>query len=131
MDSIEKSTPPTDRSFTVEQAGNSMHRAVDELSQATGPAVSRMTSGAHRLVDRLAGTGSRAAHQLQQTGTRLKNAEQRLVGASGGYVREHPFRSVGIALAAGFLVSRLVISRKSPDSAPESASGSKESAEGG
>jgi len=42
---------------------------------------------------------------------------------SSGYVREHPFRSVGIALAAGYLVSRLIISRKSPGSGEEPAEG--------
>lgn len=104
------------QAFSLEQATSSGHQVIDRLSDAARPAVSRAASGAHRLVDRLAGTGSRVAQQLQATGTRLKDAEQRLVGASSGYVREHPLRSVGIALAAGLLVSRLVISRHSPES---------------
>lgn len=130
MDSIGKSTSRIGRAFNAERAGDSLHQAVDQLSQAAGPAVSRVASGAHQLVDRVAGSGSRVAHQLQETGTRLKNAEQRLVGASSAYVREHPLRSVGIALAAGFLVSRLVIARKAPGSGEESAEGA-EGAEGG
>lgn len=93
---------------TAAMTGSGIHQAIDQLSEATRPAVSRAASGAHRLVDRVVGSSNRAAQHLQETGTWLKDTEQRLVGASSGYVREHPFRSVGIALAAGFLVSRLV-----------------------
>lgn len=106
-------------------AASGVHHAIDQLSEAAGPTVSRAASGAHRLVDRLAGTGNRVTQQLQATGTRLKDAEQRLVGASSGYVREHPLKSVGIALAAGLLVSRLIISRHSPQSGKKPAEESK------
>lgn len=108
------------RAFSVERAGSGMHQAIDQLSSAARPAVSRAAYGAHRLVERLADTTNRVAQRLETTGTRLKDAEQRVVGASSDYVREHPLRSVGIALAAGFLVSRLVISRKLPGDGPES-----------
>lgn len=81
--------------------------------EAAHPAVSNAASGAHRLVDRVVGGTSRVAERLHETGARLKNAELRLVDASTGYVREHPLKSVGIALAAGILVSGLFVSRKS------------------
>lgn len=66
------------------------------------------------MVDRIGSTSSRVAQQLEKTANRLKDTEQRLVGASSNYVREHPLQSTGIALAAGFLVSQLVRSRKTP-----------------
>lgn len=91
----------------------SVHQAIDHLSEAAHPAVSNAASGAHRLVDRVVGGTSRVAERLHETGARLKDAELRLVDASTGYVREHPLKSVGIALAAGILVSSLVITRKS------------------
>ena len=93
----------------------SAHQAIDRVSDTVHPAVSRAASGAHHLVDRL----SDVAHGLEKTASRLKDTEQRLVGASSNYVREHPFKSAGIALAAGFLVSQLVSSRKSSDSHDE------------
>lgn len=108
MEQIEKfaSANPARRP-AIEQAGDRAHQTIDQLSAATQPVVSRAVSGAHRLVDRVAGTTTRVAQQLQETGTRLKNAEQRMVGASTGYVRDHPLRSLGIALVAGFVVSQL------------------------
>jgi len=98
--------------FPAEQAGSGAHRAIERMSEAVHPAVSRAATSAHHLVDRISDTSSRVAQQLEKTANRLKDTEQRLVGASGNYVREHPFKSTGIALAAGFLVSQLVSSRK-------------------
>lgn len=99
--------------ITAEQAAHSAHQAIDQLSGIARPAVSRAASRAHHLVDRLGGTTSRVAQRLEKTACRLKDAEQRLVGVSSNYVREHPLTSTGIALAAGFLVSYLVSSQKS------------------
>ena len=111
---------------TTEQAAHSAHQAIDQLSGAARPAVSRAASRAHHLVDRLSSTTSRVAQRLEKTACRLKDTEQRLVGVSSNYVREHPLASAGIALATGFLVSYLVGSRKSPshDNEAESAESS-------
>ncbi len=107
-------TPSTAESaFTTEQTGNGAHKAINRISEALHPAVTRAASGAHHLVERISGTSSRVAEGLGKTASRLKDTEQRLVGASSNYVREHPLKSAGIALAAGFLVSQLVSSRKS------------------
>lgn len=102
--------------FSAEQGGSTAHQVIDRLSDAVHPAVSRATSGAHRLVDRIGGTTSRVAQQLEKTATQLKDREQRLVAASSSYAHEHPFKLAGIAMAAGFLISRVVSSRKAPDS---------------
>ncbi|KXB30652.1 hypothetical protein AT959_07880 [Dechloromonas denitrificans] len=95
---------------------NGAHQAIDRISEAVQPVVSRAASGAHHLVDSISDTSSRVAQSLERTANRLKDTEQRLVGASSNYVREHPLKSAGIALAAGFLMSQLVSSRKSPGS---------------
>lgn len=102
--------------FSAEQSGSSAHQTIDRLTDAVFPAVSRAASGAHRLVDRISGTTNRVVEKLEKTATQLKDREQRLVDASSGYVREHPFRSAGIALAAGFVISRLFTMRRTPDS---------------
>lgn len=97
---------------TIERAGDSTRQAINQLAAAARPAVSRAALRAHRLVDGIAGSTSRVARGLEEKGRRLKDAERRLVGASRGYVREHPFRTAGIALAAVFLGSRLLSSRR-------------------
>lgn len=110
----ETSPPAAKLAFSAEQAGSGAHQAIERISDAVHPAVSRATSGAHRLVDRISDSTSRMSQRIEQTANRLKDREQRMVAASSGYVREHPFRSAGLALAAGFLVSQLVSSRKTP-----------------
>lgn len=104
------SLPGPTLASTTEQAASSAHQAIDQLSESVRPAVVRAASSAHHMVDRLAGTTDRVAQRLEQTATRLKGAEQHLVDVSSSYVREHPLKSAGIALAAGFLVSHLLSS---------------------
>ena len=101
--------------FSADQGGSAAHQVIDRFSDAVHPAVSRATSGAHRLVDRIGSTTSRVAQQLEKTTTRLKDREQRLVAASSSYAHEHPFKLAGIAIAAGFLISQVVSSRKVAD----------------
>lgn len=122
MKSLDIDTPPSTAksASSTEPAGNGAHLAIDRLAEAVHPAVSRAASGAHHLVDRISGTSSRVARRLENTASQLKDTEQRLVGASSDYVRQHPLKSAGIALAAGFLVSQLVSSRKSSNNSPGS-----------
>ena len=113
IDTIPSSTPSASAS---QQAGNGAHQAIDRISEALHPAVTRAASGAHQLVERISSTSDRVAAGLEKTASRLKDTEQRLVDASSSFVREHPLKSAGIALAAGFLVSQLVSSRESSGS---------------
>lgn len=113
IDTTPSATPSASAS---QQAGNGAHQAIDRISEALHPAVTRAASGAHQLVERISSTSDRVAAGLEKTASRLKDTEQRLVGASSSFVREHPLKSAGIALAAGFLVSQLVSSRKSSGS---------------
>lgn len=98
---------------TVEQAGTGAHDAIDKVSDAAGPAVDRVAAGAHRAVDRLVSTAGRAANTLGLKGEQLRNAQVRAMEQCRGYVRDHPATSLGIALAAGFLLSRFLTWRSS------------------
>jgi ElaB/YqjD/DUF883 family membrane-anchored ribosome-binding protein len=93
---------------TVDQASMGAHDAIDKVSDATRPVVDRIASGAHQAVDRIAGAAGQAADTLGVKGAQLKNAQVRAMEQCRGYVRDHPVASVGIAVAAGFLLSRLV-----------------------
>jgi len=88
---------------SVEQASTRAHDAIDKVSDVARPAMDRVASGAHQAVDKLAG----AVETLGVKGEQLKNAQARAVEQCRGYVRDHPAASLGIALAAGFLLSRL------------------------
>ncbi|NOU21029.1 MAG: DUF883 family protein [Methyloglobulus sp.] len=73
--------------------------------------IDRVKSGAHEAVDKVANATSQAAGVLGQKGEQLKNAEQQFVENCRGYIHENPVASLGIAIGAGFLLSRLMSGR--------------------
>jgi len=90
--------------ITAEQA----HHAIDQLTDVARPAVWRTAASAHQMVDRISSATERGAQRLERTAARLLDAEQHLVAASRGFVRDNPLKTAGIALVAGFLISQLV-----------------------
>jgi ElaB/YqjD/DUF883 family membrane-anchored ribosome-binding protein len=66
---------------------------------------------AHEAVDKIATAAGHAAETLGEKGEQLKNAEHRLVDNCQSYVRSNPIASIGVAVAAGFMLSRLLGSR--------------------
>ena len=93
---------------TVDQASTGAHDMIDKVSDAARPVVDRIASGAHRAVDKIAGAAGQAAETLSVKGRQLKNAQVRGMEQCRGYVRENPVTALGIAVAAGFLLSRLL-----------------------
>ena len=70
------------------------------------------TSGsAHEAFDKVANATSHAAEALGEKGEQLKKAEQQLMKNCRGYISDNPITSVSIAVAAGFLLSRLLSRR--------------------
>ena len=74
---------------TMDKASHSVHEAYDKIANAT----------------------SDAAEALGEKGEQLKKAEQQLMKNCRGYISDNPITSVGIAVAAGFLLSRLLSRR--------------------
>jgi ElaB/YqjD/DUF883 family membrane-anchored ribosome-binding protein len=66
---------------------------------------------AHEAGEKIASAANQAADALGEKGEQLKNAEQRLMKDCCGYVQNNPATSLGIAVAAGFLLSRLLSAR--------------------
>jgi ElaB/YqjD/DUF883 family membrane-anchored ribosome-binding protein len=71
----------------------------------------KASQSAHEAIDKIASATSQAADALDEKGQQLKQAEQQLLENCRGYVRDHPLTSLGIAAAAGFLLSRLLSGR--------------------
>lgn len=61
--------------------------------------------------DKIVSATSHAADALSETSTQLKNAEQELADSCKAYIRDNPITSLGIAVAAGFALSRVLSSR--------------------
>jgi len=116
MSSIANATPESHAlgnavARTVDSATGSAHRVIDKASEAARPAVDQLVSGAHSTVDRLAGAANHAAESLDARGDQLKNAQVRLADTCRTQLREKPIATIGIAVAAGFLLSWLLRQR--------------------
>ena len=73
--------------------------------------IDKAANSAHEAVDKVASATNQAAEALGEKGEQLKNAEQQLMENCRGYVRDNPITSLGIAVAAGFLLSRVLSGR--------------------
>lgn len=62
----------------------------------------------HEAIDKIAGMAYKAAEAFGEKGDPLKNAEQQLRDNYRAYIHDSPIASMGIAVAAGFLMSRLL-----------------------
>ena len=95
----------------VDETTSSMHRAIDKASDAARPAVDKVAASAHQMVDKLAGAATTAAATIDQRGSQLRDAQGRLTESCRTYVQENPLASLGIAVLAGFVLSKLLSSR--------------------
>ena len=102
---------------TIDDAGAGPHPAIERAPEAASTVVDRFASGSHRAVDKIAGVAAQAVNTLGVKGEELKGAQARVMDACRSSVREHPVASLGIALAAGFVLSRLLSSRSRSDPA--------------
>ena len=73
--------------------------------------IDKAASSAHETVDKIASATTNAAEPISDKGRQLKNTEQQLLENCRGYVRDNPVTSLGIAVAAGFLLSRVMSGR--------------------
>lgn len=81
------------------------------MVEAAKPVVDKAAAAAHQTVDSLAGAANEAVDSLATRSVQLRKIQERLVNNCSSYVQENPLTSIGIALATGFLLSRLFNSR--------------------
>lgn len=93
---------------TVDQATGAAHKVIDKASGAALPAVERVAAGAHQAVDHLVSAATRATDTFDEKGGQLRDARSRFTESCRVHVREQPITSLGIAVAAGFLLSVLL-----------------------
>jgi ElaB/YqjD/DUF883 family membrane-anchored ribosome-binding protein len=80
--------------------------AATQAATDTSATVDRIASSAHQTVDRIASVANSAASQLNVKADDLMAAKDRWAETCTTYVKENPFVALGIAVAAGFLLSR-------------------------
>ena len=69
--------------------------------------LSKAAVSAHGAVDQVANAAAPAAHWLEEQGETMKITGDKLIDSTCKYVAAHPLQSLGLALAAGYLISRL------------------------
>lgn len=95
----------------IDQATVGAHDGINSMSDVARPAVDRLANSAHNVVDQVAGVATQAAETLGVKGDQLKTAEEKLVESAREYLREHPVASLSVAMATGYVLSRLFSSR--------------------
>jgi len=95
----------------ADKATIAAHDAIDSAADATRPALDHLVTNAHATVDHAGVAATHAAEALGVKGDQLSASSQRLIERASVYVRENPATSLGMAVAAGYVLSRLLSSR--------------------
>lgn len=85
-----------------------MNETIDEASSRASAATGRLADRAHGAIDHVSSAVQGAAERVSAKGGEWMERQDEMVHQVRGYVREHPVMALGVAVAAGFLLSRLV-----------------------
>lgn len=72
--------------------------------------VERVAERAHDTVDKMADAASRAAENLGDRSGQVSEYSDRAMVQARTYMQEHPIATIGIAVATGFLLSKMLSS---------------------
>ena len=97
---------------SLQDRSGTVHSKIDSATEAARPAVDRILTGAHQAVDKLSGFATVAADTVSEKSVQLKEAHARLMTTGRTQVREKPAIAVGIAVAAGFILAKILGSRQ-------------------
>jgi ElaB/YqjD/DUF883 family membrane-anchored ribosome-binding protein len=67
----------------------------------------KLSSAAEEASEKIAGATRQAAEALGEKGEQLRELEEQFMKECRDCIRNHPITSIGIALAAGFVLSRI------------------------
>jgi ElaB/YqjD/DUF883 family membrane-anchored ribosome-binding protein len=95
-------------SSSAHAAVNSIAGAADEAARNVKPAIDRVSALAHQAVDKAASAAAPTADWLAQQGESLNATQKKMVEDACSYVSANPLKAIGAALAAGFLISRMI-----------------------
>ena len=118
MENPVRTNPPLPSAYpesALNKASSGAHAAVDSIAGAADeaarkakPAIDQFAAIAHQAVDKAANAATPAAEWLNRQGEDLTAAQKQLVSDATKYISANPLKSVAIALAAGFVISRIV-----------------------
>lgn len=99
----------------VDRTAASAHDAVNRAASAADNAADKMqerldrvTSGAHDAVNRAAGMAADMAERMDEKRQQLNQVKDEWLEITQNYVQQKPIKALLIALASGFVLSRLL-----------------------
>lgn len=105
--------PPGDPS-RKDRMTKGAHSGIDAASEAVHPSVDRAAAGAHRAVKNADEMADHAVEAMERAGVK----KDQMVTASSDYMRDHPLLTLGLAVTAGYVLSRLLSSHHDKPSNP-------------
>ena len=97
---------------TVAGTASDLHKGIDKAADAAQPMVDRLASSAHEGVDKVSGALTDASARMSEKSKQLTDAYQHFADSGRGYVRSSPATSILVAAAAGFVLAKLLGSRR-------------------
>ncbi|MGM0429207.1 MAG: DUF883 family protein [Pseudomonadota bacterium] len=73
----------------------------------TEEAVNKSANKAHDTIDKVADAAKHASDSLGEKGHDLKVTQEKWLATATDYVKDNPIKSLGIAVASGYLLSRV------------------------
>lgn len=70
--------------------------------------IDKATARVHGVVDQVANAAAPAAKWLNRQSDTLTTGGEKLLDGSSKFIAKHPLQSLGLALAIGYLLSRLM-----------------------
>lgn len=92
----------------LSKSASDMHRTIDKAADAAQPAVDRLASSAHAGVDKVSGALGDASARMEEKSRQLSEAYRHFADTGRDYVRTSPATSLLVAVAAGFVLSKLL-----------------------
>ena len=100
---------------TLSKASSRAHAAVNAIAGAADkavgkakPAIDKVVAMAHQVLDKAADAAAPTNDWLNEKGESINATQKQLVADTRSYVSANPLTAVGIAVVAGFLLSRVI-----------------------
>jgi len=91
---------PGNGASKVDKAASAVHSAIDDAARKAKPAIDRAASLAHDAADKLKGASAQTAEWVSEKTESLS--------VTCSYVSANPLKSVAMAVAAGYVLSKLL-----------------------
>ncbi len=92
----------------VNAAARAAADAADAAARKSMPAIDQVAAMAHQAVDKAAASAAPAVDWIGEQGESLNATQKKLVTEASAYIAANPLMSVGVAVLAGFLISRVI-----------------------